>query len=42
MSFTLPKLPYDFDALEPVIDARTMGIHYSKHHAGYTKNLNAA
>jgi superoxide dismutase, Fe-Mn family len=38
----LPDLGYAYDALEPHIDARTMEIHHSKHHAGYTKNLNAA
>ena len=42
MSFELPKLPYAYDALEPHIDARTMEIHHSKHHAVYTNNLNAA
>lgn len=42
MSFTLPDLPYDYSALEPHIDARTMEIHHSKHHAGYTANLNKA
>lgn len=42
MSFELPKLPYTYDALEPHIDARTMEIHHSKHHAAYTNNLNAA
>ncbi len=42
MSFELPKLPYAYDALEPHIDARTMEIHHTKHHAGYTNNLNAA
>ncbi len=42
MSFELPKLNYAYDALEPHIDARTMEIHHSKHHAGYTNNLNAA
>lgn len=42
MAFELPKLPYAYDALEPHIDARTMEIHHSKHHAGYTHNLNAA
>ncbi|MCB0704516.1 MAG: superoxide dismutase [Saprospiraceae bacterium] len=42
MAFTLPDLPYSFDALEPHIDARTMEIHHDKHHAGYTNNLNAA
>ncbi|MGW8181373.1 MAG: membrane dipeptidase [bacterium] len=42
MSHVLPKLPYSFDALEPSIDARTMEIHYSKHHQGYVNKLNAA
>ena len=42
MSFSLPKLEYSYDALEPHIDARTMEIHYSKHHQGYTNKLNAA
>ena len=42
MAFKLPDLPYAFDALEPHIDARTMEIHHDKHHAGYTKKLNAA
>lgn len=42
MSFTLPDLPYAFDALEPNIDARTMEIHHDLHHAGYTNNLNKA
>lgn len=42
MSFNLPDLPYSFDALEPHIDAKTMEIHHDKHHAGYTKKLNAA
>lgn len=42
MAFELPDLPYDYDALEPHIDAQTMEIHHSKHHAGYTKKLNAA
>lgn len=40
MSFKLPDLPYAYDALEPYIDARTMEIHHSKHHAAYTNNLN--
>jgi superoxide dismutase, Fe-Mn family len=40
--FELPDLGYDYDALEPHIDARTMEIHHSKHHAGYTSKLNAA
>jgi len=38
----LPKLKYDYSALEPFIDAKTMEIHYTKHHASYTNNLNAA
>jgi len=42
MPFQLPSLPYAFDALEPHIDARTMEIHHSKHHAAYVNNLNAA
>lgn len=42
MAFTLPDLPYDFDALEPHIDARTMEIHHGKHHNGYTRKTNAA
>lgn len=42
MSFELPKLGYAFDALEPTIDARTMEIHYSKHHQAYVDNLNNA
>ena len=42
MSFELPQLSYAYDALEPHIDARTMEIHHSKHHAGYTAKLNAA
>ena len=40
MTFELPKLNYAFDALEPNIDAKTMEIHYGKHHNGYTNNLN--
>jgi superoxide dismutase, Fe-Mn family len=40
--FTLPKLPYDYDALEPSIDKETMTIHHDKHHATYVKNLNDA
>jgi Fe-Mn family superoxide dismutase len=40
--FTQHALPYAYDALEPNIDAQTMEIHFSKHHAGYIKNLNAA
>ena len=42
MAFTLPKLPYAYEALEPYIDARTMEIHHTKHHNAYTTNLNAA
>ncbi len=40
--YELPKLPYAYDALEPHIDARTMEIHHTKHHAGYVRKLNAA
>lgn len=40
--YELPKLPYDYKALEPSIDAQTMEIHYSKHHQGYVTNLNKA
>ena len=42
MAFTLPPLPYAFDALEPHIDAQTMQIHHGKHHNAYVTNLNAA
>lgn len=42
MAFELPTLSYAYDALEPHIDARTMEIHHSKHHNGYTNNLNNA
>ncbi len=42
MAFELPKLGYAYDALEPHIDARTMEIHHTKHHNGYTTKLNAA
>ena len=40
--FTLPPLPYDFDALEPHLDAQTMQLHHDKHHAAYVTNLNKA
>ncbi len=40
--FELPKLPYDYDALEPYIDKMTMEIHYTKHHNAYVTNLNNA
>ena len=42
MAFELPKLDYSYDALEPHIDAKTMEIHHSKHHNGYTSKLNSA
>src|ERR1700729_3004850 len=42
MAYTVPALPYPFDALEPYIDARTMEIHHDKHHAAYVANLNKA
>ena len=42
MAFELPQLPYAYDALEPHIDAKTMEIHHSKHHNGYTTKLNGA
>jgi Fe-Mn family superoxide dismutase len=42
MTHTLPPLPYDYSALEPHVDARTMEIHHTKHHQGYVNNLNTA
>src|ERR1700730_7149110 len=42
MAFTVPDLPYDYDALEPYIDKATMQIHHDKHHAAYVTNLNKA
>ena len=42
MAFELPKLPYDYAALEPYIDTQTMHLHHDKHHAAYVNNLNAA
>lgn len=42
MTFKLPKLPYNYNALEPFIDSQTMEIHHSKHHAAYVTNLNKA
>jgi len=42
MAFTLPELAYSYDALEPFMDAKTVEIHYGKHHATYTAKLNAA
>ena len=42
VAFTVPPLPYPFDALEPHIDAKTMEIHHDKHHGAYVTNLNKA
>jgi superoxide dismutase, Fe-Mn family len=42
MAFELPKLPYDYNALEPYMDTKTMEVHHDKHHAGYTSKLNSA
>lgn len=42
MAYSLPKLPFDYSALEPHIDAKTMEIHHSKHHQGYVNKVNAA
>jgi Fe-Mn family superoxide dismutase len=42
MAYKLPSLPYEYDALEPHIDKRTMEIHHGKHHQGYTNKVNAA
>ena len=42
MAYSVPDLPYPFDALAPHIDAKTMEIHHDKHHAAYVTNLNAA
>src|SRR5260370_38385430 len=42
VAFTVPPLPYSFDALEPYIDAKTMEIHHDKHHGAYVTNVNKA
>ncbi len=42
LEHVLPRLPYDYAALEPCIDARTMTLHHDKHHASYVEKLNAA
>ncbi|HZP17229.1 MAG TPA: superoxide dismutase, partial [Terriglobales bacterium] len=42
MAHELPPLPYDYSALEPVIDTQTMKLHHDMHHGTYVKNLNAA
>lgn len=42
MKHTLPELPYEYSALEPVISREIMSLHHSKHHATYINNLNAA
>jgi Fe-Mn family superoxide dismutase len=42
MAFSVPELPYEYNALEPIIDEGTMHLHHDKHHAAYVKNLNAA
>ena len=42
MAFELPPLPYEYDSLEPFIDAQTMHLHHDKHHQAYVDKLNAA